>query len=164
MDIDQTIKENFEKFFQGLVDNDLVKVTNDIEQTKERTWFIYYPLVQDLLKSNTDLHQFLQKVMVLLNIDQSLKTNLNDIFGRIISELELLKYRFAIQQSVIDNHEKKINALETDIKLQKAKMIAFDVIKLFRFYYINDLLKGSPFSTWQKFTGKFISILRKFFF
>ncbi|CAF1363664.1 unnamed protein product [Rotaria sordida] len=92
--------------------------------------------------------------MILLNIDQNVKSNLNDIFQRIIFELEILKYQFAAQQSVIDNHEKRINELETDIKLQKAKMLAFDVIKLFRFYYIDDILKGFPFSTWKSFTDE----------
>lgn len=154
--MDQAAKEIFEKFFQVLLDNDLVKVTNDIEQTKGQAWIICYPLIPELLKYNMDMHQFLQKAMVLLNIDQNVKSNLNDIFERIIFELEILKYRFATQGSTIDNLEKRINELEADIKLQKARLVAFDVVKLFRYYYIDDILKGSPFSTWDSFTGKLI--------
>ena len=75
--------------------------------------------------------------MVLLDIDQNVKSNLNDIFERIIVELELLKYRFATQKNTIDNHENRINELEVHIKLQKARMMAFDVVKLFRYYYID---------------------------
>ncbi|CAF4515120.1 unnamed protein product, partial [Rotaria sp. Silwood2] len=35
LEMDQATKEIFEKIFQVLLDNDLVKVKNDIEQTKE---------------------------------------------------------------------------------------------------------------------------------
>jgi hypothetical protein len=45
--------------------------------------------------------------------------------------LEFLKYRFAAQQSTTDNYEKRINELETEIKLQKARVMAFDAVKLF---------------------------------
>ncbi|CAF4338557.1 unnamed protein product [Rotaria sp. Silwood2] len=92
--------------------------------------------------------------MVLLNIDQNVKSNLHDIFQRIIVELEYLKYRFAAQQRIIDSHEKRINELENDMKLQQARMMAFDIVKLFRYYYIDDILKGSPFSTWKSFTDE----------
>lgn len=71
-------------------------------------------------------------------------------------ELEFLKYHFAAQQSIIDNHEKRTNELETDVKIKNAKMRAFDVVKLFRYYYIDDILQGSSFPTWKSFTGKLI--------
>ncbi|CAF4369471.1 unnamed protein product, partial [Rotaria sp. Silwood2] len=155
LEMDQATKEIFEKFFQVLLDNDLVKVKNDIEQTKEEeAWIVCYPLIPELLKYNTDLHQFVQKAMVLLNIDQNVKSNLHDIFQRIIVELEYLKYRFAAQQRIIDSHEKRINELENDMKLQQARMMAFDIVKLFQYYYIDDILKGSPFSTWKSFTDE----------
>ena len=162
--MDQEIKEIFEKLFQILVDCNLVKVMDDAEQIKEQLWFRFYPLIQELVKSKTDLNQFLKKTMALLDIDENLKSGLNCLFERIVSELELLKFRFATQQNTIDNHEKKIDVLESEIKLQKARVIAFDVIRLFRFYYIDDILKGSPFSTWQPFTSKFIRILKLIFF
>ena len=125
--MDHKIKKIFEKLFQILVDSDLVKMMDDAEKTKEQLWFRFYPLIQELIKSQTDLHQFLQKTMILLCIDENLKSGLNCIFERTISELELLKYRLATQQSTIDNLEKKINALEGEVKLQKARVIAFDV-------------------------------------
>ncbi len=80
-----------------MVDNDLVKVTNDIQQTKAQAWISCQPLIEELLKYNSDLHRFLEKAMILLNIDQNVKSNLNDTFERIIFEVEFLKYRFAAQ-------------------------------------------------------------------
>ncbi|CAF3315739.1 unnamed protein product [Rotaria socialis] len=92
--------------------------------------------------------------MILLNIGQNVKSNFNDIFQRIIFELEFLKYRFAAQGSTRGNHEKRINEVEADIKLPKGRLMAFNAVKLFRYYYIDDILKGSPFSTWKSFTDE----------
>jgi len=54
-------EEIFEKLFKILIENDLIKVTNNIEETKKQAWTLCYPLIQELYKSNTDLYQFVHR-------------------------------------------------------------------------------------------------------
>ncbi|CAF0728178.1 unnamed protein product [Adineta steineri] len=88
---DQSVKGIFKTFFQTLVDNDLLKITNNIEQTKAQAMIGVYPLIEELFNNNIDLHKFLKKVLGLLNIDENVKFNLNTIFERIIMGIELIK-------------------------------------------------------------------------
>ncbi|CAF4416935.1 unnamed protein product, partial [Adineta steineri] len=43
MNTDQLAKDIFKKFFQTLVDNDSLKITNNIEQTKAQAMIVVYP-------------------------------------------------------------------------------------------------------------------------
>ncbi len=52
-----------------------------------------------------------------------------------------------VQQKLLENHENQIHALEVDAKLQQTKMMAFDIIKLFRFYFVDDIVKKNNILT-----------------
>jgi len=79
--------------------------------------------------------------------------------------LEILKSRSIVQQlqtevqqKLLEKHENQIHALEVDAKLQQTKMMAFDIIKLFRFYFLDDIVKKqhSYLKNWSMFVGKLI--------
>jgi len=75
-----------------------------------------------------------------LSITANDKENLNEIFSMILLEIQNLKGRLTKQESKIQSQELRIQTLELNQKMQDTNIKAFDIARLFRFYFLDDII------------------------
>jgi hypothetical protein len=169
----ETNKTIFESIYQVFIDYGLIDINRNTEEKKQQAYLSCVPIIEKIQEKNndSDIDQFLKDLMLLLDIDVKAKESLDLIFKEIIKKLEILKAKSKLQDVALEKHEStigelstKVHNLELTLKLQETRMIAFDLLKLFRFYFLEKVIKSvyPRFKTWMDFTGK-LSINRIFF-
>jgi len=58
----------------------------------------------------------------------------------ILLEIQNLKGRLTKQESKIQSQELRIQTLELNQKMQDTNIKAFDITRLFRFYFLDDII------------------------
>ncbi len=77
------------------------------------------------------------------------------IFDLIAIEISKLKHSLDSYQSQIQQQQTKLNTLESKILMQEMKMNAYEIVNLFRHYYVDDEIKNEypNITNWTEFTG-----------
>jgi hypothetical protein len=88
--------------------------------------------------------------------------SLNQIFIAIAKEIETLKSSIDFHESKIEEQEKKLteqkkklNALEYKILMKEIKINGYELVRLFRNYYVDDIISKhhSTIKTWDMLTS-----------
>jgi hypothetical protein len=79
----------------------LIQVDHDEEKKKQDAFIVCIPMLKKFVEHNDiDLHQWLSRLLVPLNITANDKDNLDKIFSMILLEIENLKGRLTEQKFV----------------------------------------------------------------
>jgi hypothetical protein len=143
-------KKVFDFVYKVLMEHQLINIVEGVEKKKHDAYVICIPMLKQFIEHNdTDMRQWLSQLLKLLNIPANDKNTLNDIFGMILLQIQNLKDQLAHQES-------RIQMLELNLQMQDTNMKAFDIGKLFRFYFLDDIIKTlyPDMTTWSKFTSK----------
>ncbi|CAF3511629.1 unnamed protein product [Rotaria socialis] len=84
------------------------------------------------------------------------KQNLNEIFSVILVQIQNLRDRLTQYESKTQSQELRIETLELNQQMQDTNIKAFDIARLFRFYFLDKIIKQvyPTMGTWSKFTNE----------
>ncbi|CAF0981530.1 unnamed protein product [Rotaria sordida] len=106
-------KQVFNVIYKILMDHHLIQFDHHEEEKKQDAFTACMPILKKIVEHNDkDLHQWLSKLLVQLNITANDKQNLNEIFSTILFEIQNLKDRLTNQESKIESQELRIQTLE----------------------------------------------------
>jgi superfamily I DNA and/or RNA helicase len=119
----------FNVVYKVLMDHHLIRADHDQEKKKQDAFIVCKPMLKEIVEHNdTDLHQWLSKLFVQLNIIVDDKQTLNEIFSMILLEIQNLKDRLTEQESKVQSQELRIQTLELNQQMQDTNIKAFDIV------------------------------------
>ncbi|CAF3867326.1 unnamed protein product [Rotaria sp. Silwood1] len=181
--VNDFFKQQFNRICNILEQYNLINVPIDNEEKKEKAFQSCIPIFEHIRKASLhdDIYNYIEQILSTLDIDIHVKDGFKNIFKSITEEIQKLKLcvdtsatRIEGQEKTIEEHGKTIeehgkiikeqgkaiNTLQTGLRnlesqwlLRNIQIDAYEVVTLFRFYYVNKVIreKAPYLKEWIRF-------------
>ena len=150
---DSTNTKIVETIFGILDQHGFIKSDTNIDEATKQACVDCLPVIEQIQQDDTSLYRYLEQLMKVLDIDCNAKNSLDTVFKTIINEIICLKKKFVDQ-------DKRLAALENNMKLEHAHLLSYDLLRLILFYFVEPALDRTHQYNWNQFTSK-LKILKK---
>ncbi|CAF2082688.1 unnamed protein product [Rotaria magnacalcarata] len=148
--VNDLFKKEFNHICNILEQYNLINISIANEEKKEKAFQSCIPIFEHIRKAalHDNIYNYIEQILSTLGIDIHGKDEFENIFKSIMEEIQKLKLcvdasaiRTEEQEKTINNLQKRLGNLESQWLLRDIEMDAYEVVRLFQFYYVNKVIR-----------------------
>ncbi|CAM4961490.1 unnamed protein product [Rotaria socialis] len=148
--VNDLFKKEFSYICNILEQYNLINISIDNEEKKGKAFQSCIPIFEHIRKASLhdNIYNYIEQILSTLGIDIHGKDGFENVFKSIMEEIQKLKLcvdasaiRTEEQEKTINNIQKRLDNLESQWLLRDIQIDAYEVVRLFQFYYVNKVIR-----------------------